>query len=54
MSVRKVYQVLVDGDVVFSGSYAMCCAVFESYEKWRDIAPSDVRVPDVVIAFKPS
>lgn len=53
MSVRKVYQVLVDGNVVFSGSYAMACSVFESFERWRDFALPDVYVPDVVIAFKP-
>lgn len=53
MSVRNVYQVLVDGNVVFSGSYAMACAVYESYEKWRDSALPDVYVPDVIVAFKP-
>lgn len=51
MSIRKVYQVLVDGREVFSGSYAMALAVFESYERWREFSP--VPVPDVVIAFKP-
>lgn len=53
MSVRKEYQVLVDGNAVFTGSYAMACAVYESYEKWRDFALPDVYVPDVVIAFRP-
>lgn len=53
MSVRKEYQVLLDGSVVFSGSYAMACAVYESFEKWRCFALPDVYVPDVVVAFKP-
>lgn len=51
LSVRKVYQVLVDGKEVFSGSYAMALAVYESYERWREFSP--VSVPTVVIAFKP-
>lgn len=54
MSVRRVYQVLVDGNVVFSGSYAMSRAVYESFEKWRAFSLPDVYVPDVVVAFKPN
>lgn len=30
MSVRKVYTVLVNGDSVFSGSYASCKFVFSA------------------------
>ncbi|UPW40976.1 hypothetical protein [Sigmofec virus UA08Rod_5898] len=30
MSVRRVYSVIVEGVVVFSGSYAQCNSVFDA------------------------
>lgn len=52
MSVRKVYQVLVDGNVVFSGTYQMALAVYESYMRYEPFWPLD-NFPTVVIAFQP-
>lgn len=52
MSVRKFYSVVVGGDVVYCGSYAMAMAVYESFETYRSVAPGDF--PPVLICFKPS
>lgn len=53
MSVRKVYRVVVDGSSVFSGSYAMAMAVYESFVRYKDF--SGISSPDfVVMAFTPS
>lgn len=60
MSVRKVYDVLVDGDVIFSGSYKSAIFVYDAVIKAFDVyklSLSDYSVvPDysIVIAFKPS
>lgn len=55
MSVRKEYSVIVGGDVVFSGSYAMACSVYESFVRYRDLfCEEDVFFPDVSISFKPA
>lgn len=51
MSVRKVYQVIVDSSVVFSGSYASCMSVYESVSRMNDFGLCNV---DVSIAFKPT
>lgn len=52
MSVRKVYDVLVDGNSVFSGSYRACLYVYESFSRYADfLNPEDV--PVVVLAVKP-
>lgn len=54
MSVRKEYSVIVGGDVVFSGSYAMACSVYESFVRFRDFfCDGDVCFPDISISFKP-
>lgn len=50
MSVRKVYQVIVNSEVVFSGSYASCMSVYGSIVYMNDLKLCSV---DVSIAFKP-
>lgn len=52
MSKRKVYQVLVNGDPIFSGSYQMALCVYEATMRYHDVCPPEV-FPSVVIAFKP-
>lgn len=53
MSVRKVYQVLLDGKVIWSGSYASSVSVYESTMRVLDIISDDFK-HTVVIAFAPS
>lgn len=48
-SVRKVYQVIVNGLVVFSGSYASCVSVYEAFAKFASLYNEDL---NLVIAFK--
>lgn len=50
MSVRKVYQVLVDGSVVFSGSYRSCLSVYEAFTTF--FGPNSAYV--LSLAFQPS
>lgn len=52
MSVRKVYRVVVDGEIVFSGSYAMASAVYRAFECFNSL--TDYPDFDVVLAFKPN
>lgn len=52
MSVRKVYQVLFDGKVIWSGSYASAVSVYESTMRVLDIISDDLE-HTVVIAFAP-
>lgn len=55
MSVRKIYQVVVDGKVVFTGSYNMCLACYESLMCSFDFLYPDNgdTKPVVVLAFRP-
>lgn len=55
MSVRKVYDVMVDGVKVFSGSYAMALSVYESFMRFRDFFHDydAVKLPDVCMVFRP-
>lgn len=55
MSVRKVYEVMVDHEKVFSGSYAMAISVYESFMRYRDFFHEDdgVKLPDVCMVFRP-
>lgn len=57
MSVRKVYEVIVDGKTVYSGSYAMCCAASEAMYNYLIAgkehyfaANPDVDMPKLLIA----
>lgn len=52
MSVRKVYKVIVDTVTVFSGSYAACMSVYQSFLQFKALSTS-CSFSDVVIAFKP-
>lgn len=52
MSVRKVYQVLLDGKVIWSGSYASAVSVYESTMRVLDVISDDLE-HTVVIAFAP-
>lgn len=54
MSVRKVYDVLVDGDVVFSGSYKSALVVYDA--TIRVFAALSLSTADysILIAFRPN
>lgn len=51
MSVRNVYQVLVDGQTVFSGSVAICRSVYEALCNQMELFDEK---HDVVLCFKPN
>lgn len=53
MSIRKIYDVLVNGDSVYSGSYKTALVVYESFVKSFDLLDDSVPVPSVTISFKP-
>lgn len=52
MSVRKVYDVLFDGQVIWSGSYASAVSVYESTMRALDFVFDNIE-HTVVIAFAP-
>lgn len=52
MSVRRVYRVFVDGEVIFSGSYAMAMAVYRAFVYFDSFV--DYPDLDIVLAFKPN
>lgn len=54
MSVRKVYMVIVNGDVVYSGSYASCLSVYDAFSNFFRINFELESTFDISIAFKPS
>lgn len=52
MSVRREYSVLVGSQIIFSGSYAMCMAVFKAFSNYNKIFP-DALTPNITVAFVP-
>lgn len=52
MSVRKLYRVIVNGEVVHCGSYASSMAVYQAFLQYAAVA-SDTVSYDVVMAFQP-
>lgn len=49
MSVRKVYMVVVDGVLVYSGSIASCNVVYKAMSRYFELFEVN---KDVLIAFK--
>lgn len=52
MGTKKVYDVMVDHQVVFSGAYRSAVAVFDSVLRSFAVVPFDYK-PSVVVAFRP-
>lgn len=53
MSVRKVYQLLLDGHVVASGSYSSILACYDSVSKSLELLYGNLEGHTLVIAFSP-
>lgn len=52
MANKKVYDVMVDSQVVFTGAYRSAVVVFDAISRGFAVVPMDYK-PSVVVAFRP-
>lgn len=46
---KREYSLLVNGQVILTGTYAVVMAAYEAFERWKDISPEDF---DICISFR--
>lgn len=54
MSIRNVYQVIVDEQVVFTGSYRTAISVYNAFDVFNHHRPMACPKLDIIVAFKPN